>query len=98
MSTHQPALFPEPARVEQPAADLRWHVIDDQDGPKFTETHAALVLGAFPTLDDVRARYDGSDWLYDCLTDQLYPPYTWPDTDEPQAISLHLRALSGVDA
>lgn len=94
----QPGLFPEPERVEKQPAELRWHLLDDQDGPTFAETHAARVLGAFPTLDDARAHYDGSDWLYDTLTDQLYAPYTWPDTDEPQAISLHLSALAGVDA
>ena len=93
----QSGLFPEPERVEQPAADLRWHVLDDRDGPAFAQTHAARVLGEFPTLDAVRVHYDGSDWLYDTLTDQLYKPYEWPDTDQPQAISLHLRALAGVD-
>lgn len=99
MNTHQPGLFPEPERTEQPPTEHRWHVLDDQDGPAFTQTHAARVLGTYPTLDAVRADYaDDSEWLYDCLTDQVYEPYTWPNTDQPRAISLHLRALAGVDA
>jgi len=55
------------------------------------------VLSALRTIHAARRDYDGSDWLYDTLTDQLYAPYTWPDTDQPQAVSLHLRALAELD-
>lgn len=95
MTTEQTSLFPEPARTDKQPAEHRWFVLDDQDGPVFADTGAALVLDSFHTLDAVRADYgDESEWLFDALTDQIYAPYEWPDTDEPQAVSLHLRALA----
>lgn len=97
--TTQQALFPEAARVEQRPDAPRWHVLDDQDGPAFAQTHAALVLGAFDTLAEVRAAYDDdSEWLYDTATDELYEPYTWPDSEDIPGLAVHLRALAGVDA
>jgi len=95
VTTQQPGLFPEPPRTEKPAAEPRWFVLDDQDGPAFADTHAAATLAEYSTLEAVRADWpDDSEWLFDSLADQLYAPYTWPDTDQPQAVSLHLRALA----
>ena len=95
MTTDQPGLFPEPARVGQQPGEPRFHILDAADAAAFDQTHAALTYGQFHSLADVRAAYDETrHWLFDSFADTLHRPGQWPDTEDVPGLTVHRHSLA----